>query len=274
MANILKNPTLSGFKTVTYFTDNDGNTGAIEYPDDWEFVYMALHPEDPNRIAQSLHRSKGFAISAGWRKWEAGYVQHGVQLKAGQRYLAKAAFFPDVNFAPGAEADLHAVEWRFWIEGEGDKVWQEWHSTGKGSYKQQEETLFVFEAARDITVDYYFKARSRFPGNVCDLNVQSLTLETVGADYGGANVPRIGKTAAPISDTKEVDVILPPAQGAGGEMPVGRIQDLSGDSFSDALTANDIDVIVKGLREMKSLTTNATVLAAFQRLADVLERMK
>ena len=65
MAQLLSNPNLDGFRTVTFFTDNENNTGAIEYPDNWEFVYTPMHPEDPNRIPQSLHRDRGFSISAG-----------------------------------------------------------------------------------------------------------------------------------------------------------------------------------------------------------------
>ena len=159
MTNILQNSTLSGFKLRDYFTDKSGNTGAIEDPTGWEYTYFALE-EDPNMIPQSLHRDDGFAIAAGYRKWEAGYVQKNVVLKAGQRYLAKAQFFPDVNFNPGLTPDPSSVQWRFWIESGDLKVFTDWMGPASGEYKKDEEVLFVFQAAADISVDYYFKARS------------------------------------------------------------------------------------------------------------------
>jgi hypothetical protein len=268
MANILKNSTLSGFSPAEFFRDNTGNTGAIEHPNDWEYVFMRLHPEDPNLIPQSLHREKGFCISAGWRKWEAGFVQRGVALKGGQRYLAKAAFLPDVNFGPGEAGNIGAVQWRFWIQGGDDSAAQGWQSTSKGQFKQKEESLFVIEAASDMMVDFYFKAKSDWPDNTCDFNLYSLSLEEVAADYGGANVTRIGEggTAAPVTQ--------PPTESAsGGETAEIQAASVS-KALEDVMTADDIVIIVNGLREMRNVTPNQTVLAAFMRLADVLEKLK
>lgn len=294
MSNVLKNPTLSGFKTVTHFTDSSNNIGSIEYPDQWEFVYTPKHPEDPNRIPQSLHRDKGFVIAAGYRQWEAGYVQRGVQLRKGQRYLAKATFMPDVNFPADVQPDLTAIQWQFWLEGGGDKLGSGWRSTGKGEYKHEEESLFVIEAANDITVDYYFKVKSEWAGNSCDFNLYQLSLEEVPVDYGGATVPRIGTSMgatpavspgvrivegqpAPTVENATLSMmpLIPGSENPSPDLTMGSaVVQQGGPTLAEALTAEDLAVILKGLREVKSITPNATVIAAFERLADVLERLK
>lgn len=276
MANILKNPTLQGFKLVRYITEKSGNTGAIENPDNWEYVYSELYPDDPNRIPQSLHRDKGFCVAAGYRRWEAGYVQRGVQLRKGQRYLCKAVFVPDVNFPAGVQPDLTGIQWQFFLESGTDKLPGGWRSTGKGQYKQQEETLFVIEAANDVTINFYFKIKSDWDGNVCDFNLFSLTLEEVAADYGGASVPKIGTSgAATVTAQSATVATLPQTPGPSSDIPQGRAQVLStGSSLEDVITNEDIAVITAGLRAMNQVTPNAAVIAAFNRLADVLERMK
>lgn len=276
MTNILKNPTLSGFTLERYFTEKNGNTGAIEKPDHWEYVFSALHPEDPNMIPQSLHRDKGFVIAAGYRRWEAGYVQRGVQLRKGQRYLCKAVFMPDVNFPQGAQPDLTAIQWQFWLEGGGDKLASGWRSTGKGAYKQQEETLFVFEAASNLAVDYYFKVKSEWNGNVCDFNLYQLALEEVPSDYGGPDVPTIGaalnKTGAAVIDT--ISPLIPPTQNPSSDLLMGVATVTAETGLESIITNEDLDVIVPGLRAMALVTPNAAVVAAFNRLADVFERLR
>jgi hypothetical protein len=278
MANILKNPDLKGFTLVRYFTDKSGNVGAIENPDNWEYVYTPLNPEDPELIPQSLHRDKGYCIAAGYRKWEAGYVQRGVQLRKGQRYLAKAVFTPDVNFAPGQPADPTAIQWQFWVEGGGDKIGSGWRSTGKG-YKQEEETLFVIEATSDVNIDLYFKMKSEYAGNVCDFNLHKVTLEEVPADYGGPDAARIGaggvgasSFTAPASQPA-VSAVLPTSPGPSSDLPLGRAEVLTS-SLGEVITNDDIDVITAGLRAMSQVTPNAAVVAGFLRLADVLERLR
>lgn len=290
MTNILKNPRLEGFKLDRYFWDNSGNTGAIEFPTDWEFDATPQHPEDPGRIPQSLHREgQGFVISAGYRSWEAGYVQRGVQLRAGQRYLAKALFFADVNFPSGSQVDLSAIMWRFWVEqsGGGEKVFLDWQMTNKGSFKQDEELLFVFQCNADMLVDFYFKGRSYYPGNTCNLNVRSLTLEAVAADYGGSNVPMLGSSAAAVSSapaptTAAASMTTPaattasaPAESSSASVAGLGIGGSAGSiTLADVLTEADVEVIVAGLRRMDQVTQDQVVIEAFIRLADALEKLK
>src|SRR5829696_3710983 len=78
MANILRNPTLSGFTLGRYFTEKNGSVGTIEYPLEWEFIAEPRNPDEPEKLPQSLHRDQGFAISAGYRAWEGGFVQRNV----------------------------------------------------------------------------------------------------------------------------------------------------------------------------------------------------
>lgn len=273
MTNILKNPDLSNWHHHSHLFQKDGKVITIEEPEHWDYTYFAKHPDDPARIPASLHRENGFIISAPWLQWEAGYVQRGVQLKGGQRYLAKASIKPDVNFL-NTPVDLTAVMWRFWIENtDGNKVYTEWQMTSQGRYKQDEEVLFVFEVASDMTADYYFKARSFYAGNDCDLWIYSLTLEEVPEDYGGAFVPVLELNSE----------VAPPPPGSGIETGEGEsetppilppVVGPSGLALGDVLTADDIDVIANGLRAVSQVTNNKAVIEGFEQLAAALEKLK
>lgn len=264
--NILLNSELKGFNTPPReFVDKNGNKGWMENPDNWEFVWTPMHEDDPNLVPQSLHRDKGYCIAAGWRVWEAGYVQRGVRLRAGQRYVAKAAFQPDVNFTGGQQPDLTAVQWRFWIEGEGEKVWSEWQTTTKGQYKQQEEHLFVVEPRRDITVDVYFKARSTWASNVCDFNIYSLTMEEVASDFGDPvfiGSPQVGvATFSPIGGI--------PASTATPSVPTVP----SDASLFDVMSDDDLTVIIAGFQAAANLEQFGKEISdGFARFAAVLEK--
>lgn len=279
MSNILQNPNLEGFTLERHFWDKNGNTGSIEYPDHWEYTATSQDPEDPGLIPQSLHRPKGFAISAGYRAWEAGYVQRGISLKAGQRYLAKAVFFPDVNFPAGAATDLTAISWRFWMQrvGSDEKAFQDWQITDKGQFKVDHECLFVFQCNEDLQVDYYFKARSPWAGNVCDLNIYSLTLEPVAADYGGPDVPQLGTAGATTtpSPTEETTTPQPVETTATASTAVAaNVGGADKLDLSDVLSSNDIDVIAAGLKRMETLTNDKVITEAFNRLAEALEKLR
>jgi hypothetical protein len=281
MANILNNPKMGNWKHGSYFFDKDGNTGTIEYPEGWDFVTLPKE-DDPGKLAESLHRDNGFLISAGYRAWEAGYVQKSVQLKANQRYLAKAVFKPDVNFPVGQQERTDAVTWQFRMTAStGEVIEQGWQMTGKGQYKQQEENLYVFHSNADLTVDYAFLARSVYAGNDCDLWVYELTLEEVAADYGGGGVPSVGSSTVESTPTPTEETIStqqPASVGVREESQettgsVTTVTGPSGKSLSDVLTAAEIDEIASGLRTLAS-TSNATVSIGLNKLAEGLERLK
>ena len=278
MTNILNNSRMGNWKHGRYFHQQDGQTGTIEYPEGWEFV-TAPKESDPNKLAESLHRDNGFVISAGYRAWEAGYVQKNIPLKANQRYLAKAVFKPDVNFPVGQPERTDAVTWQHRITAStGEVLEQGWQVTGKGMYKQQEENLFVFHCNAPLTVDYAFLARSPYAGNDCDLWVYELTLEEVAPDYGGS-VPTIGGAIASLSTAP----VAPEMPSAAETEPVTQPEELSanmamakgtsGKSLGDVLTPADIDEITVALRILAN-TNNVTVSAGLNKLADALERLK
>jgi hypothetical protein len=285
MANILKNPNMGNWKHGSYFTQKDGQVGTIEYPDGWEFVTVPKE-SDPNKLAESLHRDNGFVISAGYRSWEAGYVQKGIQLKGNQRYLAKAAFKPDVNFPVGQPERTDAVMWQHRITAStGESVEQGWQMTGKGQYKQQEENLFVFHTAVPVTVDYAFLARSVYAGNDCDLWVYQLVLEEVAPDYGGANVPVIGQAAATIStapqapDMPSTENIEPMGLRMEAAIPAAAVEAAESDassggkSLGDVLSAEEIDQIAASLRTLAAIN-NPSIATGLNKLAEALERLK
>lgn len=285
MTNLLQNPTLGNWEHERYFFDQEGRTGTIERPQNWEFV-VTPKMEDQNRIPQSLHRDRGFVITASGISWEAGYVQRGVQLQANQRYLAKAVYKPDVNFLLEQGVDLTAVTWRFLITSNGEDASQGWQATGKGQYKQEEENLYVFQTASAVTIDYGFIGRSVYGGNSCDLVIYELALEPVGPDYGGPDVPVIGTVAAAPA----------PAETASTPAPVGVVTEAAapstetvaepatptvtadvtgpnGKTLGEVLSNEDIDQIAEGLRALAS-ESGVSAAMGLRKLAEGLERLK
>jgi hypothetical protein len=285
MVNLLKNPTLAGFRLGRYFTEQQGQVGTIEHPNDWEFIAFPRE-SDPEKLPQSLHRDRGFVIAAGYRAWEGGYMQRGIALTVGQRYLAKAVFKPDINFPGGQHVDLTAVTWRFSISGAGGKVEQDWQITGKGRYKEIEENLFVFQAAAPMQVDIAFMGRSVYGGNSADFNVYEIALEPVSADYGGAVVPVLGIPAAvpvnPPASQPTPATVAPAAQPVVHPIGVPSTADTivstatgpSGKSLGDVLTAAEIDQIAAGLRALAQASGGKTAAAGLNKLAEALERLK
>lgn len=275
MTNILNNSKMRNWKHGSYFYQKDGQQGTIEYPEGWDFVTLPKE-DDPGKLAESLHRDNvGFVISAGYRAWEAGYVQKGVQLKANQRYLAKAVFKPDVNFPVGQQERTDAVTWQFRMTASnGETIEQGWQMTGKGQYKQQEENLYVFHCNADLTVDYAFFGRSVYAGNDCDMWVYQLTLEEVSADYGGGGVPTIGSSSASVEKVTEQPApvgVREESQDSTTDMTTATGP--SGKSLGDVLSATEIDEIATGLRTLAS-TSNTTVSIGLNKLAEGLERLK
>lgn len=272
MSNVLSNPTLDGFSLGRYFTDKEGKVGTIENPNNWEFVALAKE-SDPNKLPQSLHRDRGFVISAGYRSWEAAYVQKGVQLQANQRYLARAIFKPDINFPGGQKADLTAITWRFRMVA-GDKVLeQDWTVTQKGQYKQEEIFEFVFETTETLTVEYQFWARSFYAGNDADVNVYQLTLEPVAADVGGSDVPKLGTAAsAPAPVAKPAEPVTSTETTTKDTETVETPAAKSGKALGDVLTSAEIDEISASLRTLAS--SNPSAAAGLNTLADALDRLK
>jgi hypothetical protein len=285
MANLLRNPNLANFVHGRYFTEKNGQVGTIELPSDWEFQSTPMEPDDPEKLPQSLHRDQGFVISAGYRRWEGGFAQHNIPVQAGQRYLAKAGIQPNIGF-PDATIHLDAVMWRFVVEGGGARVEQPWQQTSHSSFGNYEEPTFVFQSNITGNVSFHFRGRSAWAGNTCDLNVFVLALEPVAADFGGSGVPVLG--AASTADTQPNK----PAGSSGGmgatqpSQPTQPIQPVQpaqptqpaaaplGLQLEQALTNDDINVIVAGLRALNQVTNHPTVIAGFERLAQVLEKMR
>ncbi|PJF41341.1 MAG: hypothetical protein D6737_00585 [Chloroflexi bacterium] len=245
--NILLNPELKGHRIVKDFTNKGGVRGYVEHPDHWEYTYFQLHPDDPNRFPQCLHRDRGYVIAAGWMKWESGLVQRNVALRGGQRYLCKAIFQPNVSFTGGTPPDWQAtIRWRFWLDVKGgDPVYTDWTSTTKPSYGIEDEHLFVVEATQDVVVDYYFKVSCNWENNACDFNIYSLTMEEAPGDYG---VPTyIGAGTAPAPVTQPPSQPEPPSQPTIPQEPIGG-------SSNEA----EIEQIAQELRRLANRLDNLT----------------
>jgi hypothetical protein len=209
--------------------DNHGNKGYMENPDNWEYVYTPMHPEDPNLVPQSLHRDQGYVLAAGWRKWEAGYVQRGVTMRANQRYILKAVFAPHVGFQGTMPDDWRTqIQWHWFIEaGVGQAIQSEWSSTTQNSFGHDEEHLFVVQSPTDLIVNIYFKARSRFASNACDFNIKSLTMEEVPGDYGQATFigsPTTQPVTSPVTTTPQPSTQPTTTPTSGGVLPLSNEQ--------------------------------------------------
>lgn len=230
--NVLQNPDLQNIWDKTQFTDDKGQVGLIEFPTHWKVSFEPLSSEDRKlkRYPQVLHQERGTAIQAGWRAWQVSFKQK-VEIKANQRYLAKAVFRPDVNFGVDEAPNLEAIQWRFrLLAGNLEVGHSDWQTTGKGTFKQEEELLFPFQSAQDQTLEYRFEVRSPFPNNVCDFRLYTLRLETVAADYGGPDVPVLGSQ----NETDEAEDEDPTPIPGELQTPL---------TLLDVLTEEDIDVM-------------------------------
>jgi hypothetical protein len=276
MTNLLTNPSLAGFSLGRYFTEQHGQVGTMENPTGWEFIAYPRE-SDPEKLPQSLHRDRGFVIAAGYRAWEGGYVQKGIQLEAKQRYLMKAQFKPDINFLDNRE-DLTAITWRFRVvSSSGQTLEQDWAMTSKPYFKQDEEHSFVFYSAEAQTVDFYFMARSVYAGNSADFNVYFLSLEPVDVNYGGASVPILGAIpmAASAATPPPTPIINSPIITNASPPPAASatIAGPGGKDLGSVLTVGELDTIVRGLRELAQ-QVSPTVAEGLTTLANGLERLK
>lgn len=269
MANMLRNPRLGNWQHVRHFHDREGKSGTIEAPADWEFVAKSLG-DDPNKLPQSLHRSDGFVISAGYRAWEGGYKQEEIALTAEQRYRAHVRFKPDVNFPVGQREDLTAITWRFMVESDAGTLEQDWSMTGKDRFKHIETFDFVFDVAQATTASLTFWARSFYAGNKCDLFVYEISLEAITND--GSTVPVLGtpQVSAPPAP-KDPEVL------ATEKLPRSELEKLtepSGTSLGDVLTVSEINTITVGLRKLAGSTSDGDITRGLNTLADALDRLK
>lgn len=265
MSNLLQNPNMGNWKHVSYFTEQSGNTGTIEAPANWEYVYVPKE-SDPNKIPQSLHRDNGFVMSAGYRSWEAGYKQSGVQLAPG-RYRLKANFKADVNFPGGQAPDLTAITWRFTVETPAGNVEQDWAMTSKGQTKQTEDFYLIFDVAEATTGAVTFWGRSFYAGNDCDFWVYEITLETI--EKSSAIVPVIGTAGSQaqveVTEQMQVSDVESALEAVGeGDRSLG----------SASLTVNEIDQIAGALRSLGVSTNDVNISNGLNKLAEVLERLK
>lgn len=268
LPNILTNPTLSGFTLVKTVTDNAGNKKYIEYPDNWECVAWPQNADDPNQIPASFHRDEGFGLAAGYMKWFGGYVQRGVRLRRGQRYLAKAVFFVNMGLVdPSNPPDWQQhIGWKFIFNERGHQVDS---TTMKASvpFGQEQTALFVVEPIADISIDFGLLFQSDYASTAGEIHIKRIELLEVPADYGTPVMvgnPDMGATPQPTPPDPAKPTTEKPA-------PAAKI---SADSLVAALQGDDADVIAAGLRAAAdSGQFDSTAAAGFNRLADVFERL-
>lgn len=263
MTNLTQNPTLDNWQHVRYVTDQENKIGTIEAPANWEFVYIPKE-SDPNKIPQSLHRDRGFVMSAGYRAWEAGYKQDNLYLQAGQRYQLNARIKADVNFPGGQNADLTAITWRFTVESDKGALHPDWAITSKGQTKQEETFTYIFDVEEDMDASITFWGRSFYAGNDCDFWVYEITLEPI--DKNNAIVDKIGtKNTSATPPIIESDPIIEPV-----DEPAASNKSLGDITLSDS----EIDLVAGALRSLARTTSDDSTNAGLNKLAEIFERLK
>lgn len=280
--NVLKNPTLTGFKLIRVHTDKANNQRHVEYPDHWECVAWPKNPDDPDEVPASYHRDAGFGLAAGYMLWEAGYVQRGVVLRKGQRYLAKAVFVVNMAFHQGGyPPDWKAhIEWRFLFNDRGYQVESAWSGPSQPQYGVQEEALFVVEPVADIVIDFGLIFRSgRYPSTSGEILVRSIELLEVPSDYGAPTHignPQAAANSAPTAVS--APKVVTEEQLTQDSTPTVEVEALvsgRGVDLSDVMTDEDINVIAAGFRAaVKTGQFPDPVAAGFLRFAVVLEKLK
>lgn len=270
--NVLTNPGLSGFTLVKTVVDKADNTRYIEYPDHWECVSWPQNPDDPNEIPASFHRDEGFGLAAGYMPWYGGYVQRGVRLRKGQRYLAKAIFHVNMALVDNTNTvDLQqTINWEFIFNDRGHQVNS--HKMGAAKPFGQEETaLFVVEPVADITIDFGLIFGTKYGSTAGEVHIKRIELLEVPADYGQPTM--IGNPdAAPVPPPQPE----PPAttKPSPAPAPARVAEKISAKSLVEALQGDDAAVIAAGLRAAASSgQLDTTAAAGLNRLADVFERL-
>lgn len=275
--NILNNPTLSGFTLVKTVVDKANNTRYIEYPDGWECVSWPQNPDDPNEIPASFHRDEGFGLAAGYMKWFGGYVQRGVTLKKGQRYLAKATFHVNMGLVdPTNPPDWQQhIEWMFIFNDRGHQVESHKMKAGK-PFGQEEVALFVVEARDNITIDFGIIFNSLWPSTAGEIHIKRIELLEVPSDYGQPVMvgnPDAAPVAASQPPAPQPEVAAASPEPAKPE-PAPVAAKVSAKSLIEALQGDDAAVIAAGLRSIASSGQfDASATAGLNRLADVFERL-
>lgn len=184
--NILKNPTLAGWRLVNTLIDKASNKRYIEYPNDWEQVSFPMEPDDPNKVPASFHRDYGFGLAAGFMIWRGGYVQRSIKLKAGQRYLAKVTFNVNMAFHEGSYPDnwQSHIEWFFLVNQNGKQTESPLMQTAQSQFGGDEEALFVFQPTQSMTADFGVMFNSRYPSTQGEILVKTIELLEVPNDFG------------------------------------------------------------------------------------------
>ncbi|MEQ8674531.1 MAG: hypothetical protein RLP44_11260 [Aggregatilineales bacterium] len=299
--NILHNPTLAGFTLNRVHTDRANNQRPVEYPDGWEQISWHVNSDDPDEVPASFHRDVGYGLAAGFMKWEGGYVQRGVQLRGGQRYLAKALFNVNMAFhqTPPPEDGFSHIQWRFLFNDQGYQVESVWESTYQNRWGADEEALFVVEAVNDIVVDFGLIFRSIHPSTAGEIHIKSIELLDVPADYGtpvivGKPDDAISETFVPAppefvpnddisastASTDSADFMPAPpefvadADPSASTIPSPTAGNITVSSLIGAMADDDLQVIVNGFRAASRMPEfSSEVAAGFVRFAEVLERL-
>lgn len=273
--NILTNPKLSGFTLNRVHRDKNDNQRPVEYPNNWECVAFPLNPNDPDEVPASFHRDEGYGLAAGYMKWHCGYVQRGVLLRKGQRYLAKATFSVDMFFhehpdtSPSAD-ELKHLQWRFIFNEAGHQIESGWTSTAQGRFGVAEEALFVIDPIADITIDFGLFFQAFHPTTAGEIHIMTIELLEVPSDYGTAVVvgnPDRSNASAPVKPSQPVIPAdsSPKSEDSNSE---GRVANIL-----NTMTEDDAQVIARGFRSAaQSDQFDAIASNGFIRFAEVLER--
>lgn len=194
---VLNNQTLLGETLVRFLPKG----GGIWNPTGWEF-FLAPGTTDENAPQSRRRDDGGYGIDYGWMEYTAGYIQRQVAARANQRYLNKAILTfhyssTDKTFKPDN------IEARVGIEGEnGAKIFGAWENCEP----KHRELLFPWQPTRSGKVNFILEVHSRYKTHACTIQVHSLEMFEVAADYGGDKVAMI----APYGATQEVPPVVTP----------------------------------------------------------------
>ena len=214
---------------------------------------------------------EGFGLAAGYMKWFGGYVQRGVALRKGQRYLAKATFHVNMGLVdPSNPPDWQQhIEWMFIFNDRGHQVDSQ-KMKASVPFGQLDTALFVVEALDNVRIDFGLVFNSLWPSTAGEIHIKSIELLEVPGDYGTPVM--VGNPDAAPAPTP--DPTPDPSTETAKPAPTQPTAKVSSASLIAALQGDDAAVIAAGLRAAaNSGQFDATAAAGFNRLADVFERL-
>lgn len=222
-SNILRNPSLNGFRLQETAVEENGRKRPIEAPDHWTWVYEP-QTEDEGAVPSVFHRSPGMGVAGGYIPWLGGFEQEGVKFVQGQRYLARATTQQNFRFASEGNFEDN-INWRFIVTDEnGQQYISPWLKYGGDNWQgNQIEMLWVFESRRTFTGSLRYECRCKWGNTDGEMLWVNIACQNAPSGYRDDVVQFIGEGEQPEPEPEPIPDVIDTLDYIRGD---GRVYDV------------------------------------------------